>query len=108
MSVDNIVLLKLISGEEVVAYRDPEVTEDEYCLSKIRKLVLTHTPQGTTVSMMPWLIGVQNPEEEFFVATQSVLQDLTEHINSDLKNMYYESTTGIALSGHVHGPDCNH
>lgn len=96
--MDQIVLLKLTTGEEVIA-TIVETAEDCHYVKNARRLTMQHTPQGSIVSMIPLLFGVSNPEGEFVLPQKTILMDLTSRMNADLRKAYYESTTGIKLVG---------
>ena len=96
----NIVLLKLRSGEEIIA-RQPEVSGDGELLhlTHVRGLhvVQDRTQRGPSVSLFPFLLGCTHPDVEVAISAKDVLIDLTPHLNPGLERSYFESTSGLAL-----------
>jgi len=96
----NIVLLKLRSGEEIIA-RQPEVSSDGELLHlthvRVLHLIQDRNHRGPSVSLFPFLLGCTHPDVEIPVLRKDVMVDLTPHLNPGLERSYFESTSGLAL-----------
>lgn len=94
--MNEIVLLKLITGEELVAKKIDEVNET-WVLSNPRVLTVTPADNGQMgIGMIPWLVG--DADGDVTIKTSSIIGQSTE-IPKQLENGYIQNTTSIQLGG---------
>lgn len=87
-STGDIVILKMINGDEVIA----RFESDNSASVKIsRPLAITIGPQG--LGMMPWVFLAK--EEEFVILKDQFF--LMVNAKEDAAKQYMQGTTGIAL-----------
>ena len=90
VAVNEVITLKLTSGEEVVA-KLVEETDVYYKLSK--PMVLSMTQQG--VGLMPYLFTV-NPDKEVKLLKTTVT--MAEATDKSFADQFIQQTTGIKLA----------
>ena len=89
MASGDVVSLKLINGDEIIARLD---TDDHHGITVTKPLAITVGPQG--LGMMPWIflgnkVTVTIKREHIFVMVPS---------KKDAADQYMQGTTGIALA----------
>lgn len=90
LSAGEIVTLKLVSGEEIIARFVGEDT-NSYSLEKL--LVLSVSPKG--VGLIPYLFTV-NPQNTLKINKDNVV--VIVNTEKEFADQYVQSTTGIALA----------
>lgn len=98
-----VVLLKLRSGDEIIARRAESADADVLLLTHIRVLHLTQDrvdPTKPRVTMFPFLLGCTHPDIETPIRRKDVMIDLTANLNPGLERSYYEASSGIQLASH--------
>ena len=90
VAANEVITLKLTSGEEIVA-KLVEETETHYKLSK--PMVLSMTQQG--VGLMPYLFTV-NPDKEIKLLKTTVT--VAEATDKSFADQFIQQTTGIKLA----------
>lgn len=89
MASGDVVSLKLINGDEIIARLD---TDDHHGITVTKPLAITVGPQG--LGMMPWI----------FLGNKETVTIKREHIfvmvpsKKDAADQYMQGTTGIALA----------
>lgn len=89
ISIGEVISLKLISGEEILA-KLVEETDTEYKISK--PLVLSVGQQG--LGMIPFLFTV-NPDKDLKISKSSVI--VVTNTDKQFADQYLQGTTGIAM-----------
>lgn len=89
ISIGEVISLKLISGEEILA-KLVEETDTEYKISK--PLVLSVGQQG--LGMIPFLFTV-NPDKDLKISKSSVI--VVTNTDKQFADQYLQGITGIAM-----------
>jgi hypothetical protein len=89
VSAGEVISLKLISGEEILA-KLVEETDKEYKVSK--PLVLSVGQQG--LGMIPLMFTI-DPEKDIKISKSSVM--VISNTDKQFANQYLQGTTGIAM-----------
>jgi hypothetical protein len=89
VSAGEVISLKLISGEEILA-KLVEETDKEYKVSK--PLVLSVGQQG--LGMIPLMFTI-DPEKDIKISKSSVM--VVSNTDKQFANQYLQGTTGIAM-----------
>lgn len=100
-NIGNITLLKLRSGEEVIARQPEPPSADAVTLHlthvRVLHLVQDRNQRGPSVSLFPFLLGCTHPDVEVAIQRKDVMIDLTSLLNPGLERSYFESTSGLQL-----------
>lgn len=90
-----IVLLKLITGEEIIARRMPTSISGKDEFEKPRVLALTPIGPGQVgASLMPWVVG--NPDGKFIIDEKHIITQCDD-IPKNLEDTYLQNTSGIQI-----------
>ena len=87
--MSDIVILKLLSGEELLAKKESEGFYD-----KPRMLHMVQTQDGVRAGLVPWLLS--NPDAEVKISQHAIVAELV--CPSDLESSYLQQTSRLDLS----------
>ena len=91
----DVVLMKLVSGEEVIG-RLADTNEKALILEKARVLTVQPTPQGGMgLAMLPFLMG--DPEGKCSIMVEAVIGEIVGSIPPELEKGYLQQTSTIQL-----------
>lgn len=88
--------MKLITGEEIVAKKDPELVQGGHMFQKLRSFHAVQDPQTGQVraGLMPWLMS--DPDAEVMIANQHIIAMVPA--SSEMEKAYLQQTSGLDLS----------
>ena len=89
-------VLKLISGEEVVA-RETECVGGTAKYSKVMMMQMMQTQNGVGVTMVPWIMSA--PDAEVGIEPSFIVCKV--YASKQVEDAYLQQTSGIDLSGRV-------
>lgn len=93
----DIVLYKLVSGEEIIAKKVNEQT-DYVILENVRTLMIQPTGNGQMgIALIPWLAG--SPDGEVHIDRSKIIGRPVQGVHKNLEDAYLQQTTGIQLAG---------
>ncbi len=99
MTEGDIIWVKLVSGEELVArYVGTDKDTDWMKIIKPRVLVVQPTPdgQGMGVVMMPYAVGI--PESNVSLQSSKIMSMNSDPLPKGLEDGYLQQTSGIQLA----------
>jgi len=91
----NIKLLKLLSGEEILAEIIDSETQDNKIAIK-KPMVLRQNPQSGEFVLVPWL-QLSSNEEVIGVELEKLIIE-PQPIHQEISNSYIQASTGIEVS----------
>jgi len=94
---DDIKVLKLVTGEEIIAHvGTPHGIDDDLGLTKIRSIVMQQTgPNQVGLALVPWIAS--DPDAVATLRQSALLADPITP-KSELEKEYLQQTTGIAIA----------
>lgn len=97
---NKIALLKLISGEELIARikSEPDDENSYYSIEEPRTITLQPTQEGVTFGLGPWVPWIVNQlGTEVRIDQSRLLVDPIEPLPQEIENGYTEQISGIKL-----------
>lgn len=88
-------IMKLVSGEEVIAKINGE-SEDEVLIESARSLIMQPTGPGQMgIGMIPWIATL--PDDEISVRRRDIMH-FNDNVPKQLEDGYLQQTSGIQIA----------
>jgi small nuclear ribonucleoprotein (snRNP)-like protein len=96
------VLLKLVSGEEIIGKLEDANDSDALILEDVRELMIQQTGQGQIgIALVPWMAGA--PDNSVKVFRTHIVGSLVSDVPKQLEDAYLQQTSGIQFAGATQG-----
>lgn len=95
--MSQIVLLKLKTGEELIAKVVDNGDEDAIEIDEPRIIAVQPTQNGASFGLAPWLPWILGSGNPIRIEKQDLLLDPIEDLPKDIEDGYLQQTSGIQI-----------